>query len=189
MFVGRLTDANTYSLSTGGGPSRPTRRAPARHTPDSRAVTSTGWNLCPRLRPARVGTCCPPRLSADIVQWKPNGSIEGNGSGKFSDLNETSLAAIKDMGFTHVWPTGVLQQATATDYSAIGEPVDAPDLLKGLAGSPSPRPQGLFENQALRQAGDICGNRIRRLRAASRFDPAADPVLFLKSRNDEKHCR
>jgi glycosidase len=67
---------------------------------------------------------------------KPNGSIEENGSGKFSDLNETSLAAIKAMGFTHVWPTGVLQQATATDYSAIGEPGDDPDLLKGLAGSP-----------------------------------------------------
>ena len=67
---------------------------------------------------------------------KPNGSIEENGSGKFSDLNETSLAAIKAMGFTHVWPTGVLKQATATDYSAIGEPADDPDLLKGLAGSP-----------------------------------------------------
>ncbi|MFZ4682828.1 MAG: alpha-amylase, partial [Terrimicrobiaceae bacterium] len=67
---------------------------------------------------------------------KPNGTIEENGSGKFSDLNETSLAAIKAMGFTHVWPTGVLQQATATDYSAIGEPADDPDLLKGLAGSP-----------------------------------------------------
>jgi len=67
---------------------------------------------------------------------KPNGSIEENGSGKFSDLNETSLAAIKAMGFTHVWPTGVLQQATATDYSVIGEPADDPDLLKGFAGSP-----------------------------------------------------
>lgn len=67
---------------------------------------------------------------------KPNGSSEENGSGKFSDLNETSLAVIKAMGFTHVWTTGVLQQATATDYSAIGEPADDPDLLKGLAGSP-----------------------------------------------------
>ena len=67
---------------------------------------------------------------------KSNGSIEENGSGKFSDLNETSLAEIKAMGFTHVWPTGVLQQATATDYASIGEPADDPDLLKGLAGSP-----------------------------------------------------
>jgi len=67
---------------------------------------------------------------------KPNGSLEENGAGKFSDLNETSLAAIREMGFTHIWPTGVLQQATATDYSGIGEPADDPDLLKGLAGSP-----------------------------------------------------
>jgi hypothetical protein len=40
------------------------------------------------------------------------------------------------MGFTHIWVTGVLQQATATDYADIGEPADDPDLLKGVAGSP-----------------------------------------------------
>lgn len=67
---------------------------------------------------------------------KPNGTIEENGSGKFSDINDKSLATLKAMGFTHLWPTGVLQQATATDYSSIGEPADDPDLLKGLAGSP-----------------------------------------------------
>lgn len=67
---------------------------------------------------------------------KPNGFLEDNGSGKFSDLNPVSLGAIKEMGFTHIWVTGVLQQATATDYSKIGEPADDPDLLKGLAGSP-----------------------------------------------------
>ena len=93
-------------------------------------------------------TAAPPAEKVRIYQFlprifgntnetrKPNGSIEENGSGKFSDLNEAALAAIKAMGFTHVWPTGVLQQATATDYSAIGEPSDDPDLLKGLAGSP-----------------------------------------------------
>lgn len=67
---------------------------------------------------------------------KPNGSLAENGCGKFSDLNPLALAALKDMGITHLWPTGVLQQATATDYSSIGEPADDPDLLKGLAGSP-----------------------------------------------------
>jgi len=67
---------------------------------------------------------------------KPNGFLEDNGSGKFSDLNPASLAPLKEMGFTHIWVTGVLQQATATDYSKIGEPADDPDLLKGLAGSP-----------------------------------------------------
>ncbi len=67
---------------------------------------------------------------------KVNGFLEDNGSGKFSDINEKSLAELKKMGFTHLWPTGVIQQATATDYSAVGEPADDPDLLKGLAGSP-----------------------------------------------------
>ena len=32
--------------------------------------------------------------------------------------------------------TGVLQQATGTDYSNVGKPADDPDLLKGIAGSP-----------------------------------------------------
>ncbi len=78
-----------------------------------------------------------PRLFGNTNETrKPNGFLEDNGSGKFSDLNETSLAALKDMGFTHIWVTGVLQQATATDYAAVGEPADDPDLLKGLAGSP-----------------------------------------------------
>ncbi|MBA3652318.1 MAG: hypothetical protein H0W66_12775 [Chthoniobacterales bacterium] len=30
----------------------------------------------------------------------------------------------------------MLQQATGTDYSAISQPADDPDLLKGIAGSP-----------------------------------------------------
>lgn len=78
-----------------------------------------------------------PRLFGNTNETrKSNGTMEENGSGKLSDLNDAALAALKDMGFTHVWPTGVLQQATATDYSSIGEPADDPDLLKGLAGSP-----------------------------------------------------
>lgn len=78
-----------------------------------------------------------PRLFGNTNETrKPNGFIEENGVGKFSDLNAGSLGAIRELGFTHVWLTGVLQQATSTDYSAIGEPADDPDLLKGLAGSP-----------------------------------------------------
>ncbi len=67
---------------------------------------------------------------------KPNGTLADNSSGKFNDLNDQALAELKAMGFTHLWLTGVLQQATATDYAAIGEPADDPDLLKGMAGSP-----------------------------------------------------
>ena len=67
---------------------------------------------------------------------KANGALAENGVGKFADLNAAALAAIKEMGFTHVWLAGVFQQATSTDYSGIGAPADDPDLLKGLAGSP-----------------------------------------------------
>ena len=67
---------------------------------------------------------------------KRNGTLEENGVGKFADINEAALAAFSEMGFTHIWLTGVLQQATATDYSEVGQPADDMDLLKGLAGSP-----------------------------------------------------
>jgi len=67
---------------------------------------------------------------------KQNGTLAENGVGKFADINDTALTSIRQMGFTHIWLTGVLQQATATDYSDIGQPADDTDLLKGLAGSP-----------------------------------------------------
>ena len=67
---------------------------------------------------------------------KPNGTLAENGVGKFNDINAAALASLHEMGFTHVWLTGVLRQATATDYGGIGLPADDPDPLKGLAGSP-----------------------------------------------------
>ena len=78
-----------------------------------------------------------PRLFGNTNETrKPNGTMAENGSGKFSDLDEKALKELQAMGFTHLWLTGVLQQATATDYADIGEPADDPDLLKGVAGSP-----------------------------------------------------
>jgi glycosidase len=67
---------------------------------------------------------------------KINGTLAENGVGKFNDINPVALVSLKEMGFTHLWLTGVLRQATATDYTDIGLPADDPDLLKGLAGSP-----------------------------------------------------
>ena len=67
---------------------------------------------------------------------KQNGTLDENGVGRFADINEAALSSLKQMGFTHIWLTGVLQQATATDYSEFGQPADDTDLLKGLAGSP-----------------------------------------------------
>jgi glycosidase len=67
---------------------------------------------------------------------KQNGTLAENGVGRFADINDAALTSIRQMGFTHIWLTGVLQQATATDYSECGQAADDTDLLKGLAGSP-----------------------------------------------------
>ncbi len=77
---------------------------------------------------------------------KPNGTLPENGVGKFSQLDDRALTALRDLGVTHIWLLGVLRQATATDYSSIGLPSDDPDLLKGIAGSPF----------AIRDYFDVC---------------------------------
>ena len=65
---------------------------------------------------------------------KTNGTLAENGCGKFHDINQAALSALKQMGFTHIWLTGVLEQASGTAYPH--RPADAPDILKGIAGSP-----------------------------------------------------
>ncbi|MEJ1241900.1 alpha-amylase family protein [Chryseolinea sp. T2] len=67
---------------------------------------------------------------------KPNGTRDENGVGKFNDIDARALKAIKEMGITHVWYTGVIEHALLTDYSAQGIPADDPDVVKGIAGSP-----------------------------------------------------
>src|SRR5688572_922229 len=67
---------------------------------------------------------------------KHYGSIEENGVGKFNDIHEKALQEIRNMGFTHVWYTGIIEHATMTDYSAHGIKPDDPDIVKGRAGSP-----------------------------------------------------
>lgn len=83
---------------------------------------------------------------------KQNGTLAENGVGRFADINPAAIASIREMGFTHIWLTGVLQQATATDYSEFGQPADDPDLLKGLAGSP----------YAIKDYFDVCPDYARK---------------------------
>jgi len=64
-----------------------------------------------------------------------NGDIRTNGSGKFADINDAALRELRLLGATHLWLTGVLRQATLTDYAVIGLPADDPDVVKGVAGS------------------------------------------------------
>ena len=72
----------------------------------------------------------------DNTQCVPNGSIEQNGCGKLSNFTPEALAAIKKLGTTHVWYTGIIEHATQTDYSAQGIRPDHKATVKGKAGSP-----------------------------------------------------
>jgi len=77
------------------------------------------------------------RLFSNVKDYlKPNGTMAENGVGKFNHITNEAIASLREMGFSHIWLTGVLQQATGTDYSRIGRPADDADLLKGVAGSP-----------------------------------------------------
>ena len=74
----------------------------------------------------------------------PDGSIGENGCGKFADIDGTALDEIRALGITHLWLTGVLEQASGTGYPH--RPADDPAILKGKAGSP----------YAIRDYFDVC---------------------------------
>lgn len=71
-----------------------------------------------------------------VATNKTYGTIAENGVGKFDDINPVALKAIKELGVTHVWYTGVLEHAVLTDYTMHGIPLDDADVVKGRAGSP-----------------------------------------------------
>ena len=67
---------------------------------------------------------------------KQNGTIEENGCGKMSDFNVSALNTIRQLGCTAIWYTGLIQQASQTDYSKYGIPKQNAHVVKGKAGSP-----------------------------------------------------
>ena len=75
-----------------------------------------------------------------------DGTLRQNGSGKFNDSDGKVLRSIKSLGATHVWYTGVIEHATATDYSRQGIIPCNPHVVKGKAGSP----------YAIRDYYDVC---------------------------------
>ena len=78
-----------------------------------------------------------PRLFGNSnTTCKKNGTIEENGCGKMSDFNRSALFNIRQLGCNAVWYTGILQQASNTDYSEYGIPRQNSHVLKGNAGSP-----------------------------------------------------
>ena len=71
-----------------------------------------------------------PRLFGNKqTNFRINGSKTENGCGTFNDIDETALGAIKDLGFTHIWLTGILEHASESTGTH-------PDITKGRAGSP-----------------------------------------------------
>ena len=66
----------------------------------------------------------------------PHGTMQENGVGKMNDITTNVLNRIHDMGFTHVWFTGIVRHATTTDYSTYGIPRQHLAIVKGKAGSP-----------------------------------------------------
>ncbi len=76
-----------------------------------------------------------PRLFGNTDETrKPHGTLEENGCGKFAHFNDRALEELKNFGITHLWLTGVLEQASGTEYP--DRKADPADILKGIAGSP-----------------------------------------------------
>jgi len=65
-----------------------------------------------------------------------NGTIRQNGVGKFNDIDEGKLRSIKSLGATHVWYTGIIEHATATNHTRQGITACNAHVVKGKAGSP-----------------------------------------------------
>lgn len=82
------------------------------------------YQLIPRLFTNYNNNCC------------QSGTIGQNGSGKLADINPAILRSIADMGFSHVWLTGVIEHSHCSDYTAYGIPRDNCHVIKGQAGSP-----------------------------------------------------
>ncbi|MDR0836065.1 MAG: alpha-amylase [Tannerella sp.] len=78
-----------------------------------------------------------PRLFGNFnEQLVKNGNLSENGCGKFKTYTDKALAAIKELGVTHIWFTGIIRHATCTDYQAYGIAKDHRAVVKGKAGSP-----------------------------------------------------
>ena len=78
-----------------------------------------------------------PRLFGNSTEnCVAGGTIQQNGCGKFNDITKEALCAIRGLGATHVWYTGIIEHTTKTSYETYGIPCDHPAIVKGEAGSP-----------------------------------------------------
>ena len=77
-----------------------------------------------------------PRLWGNVQGRNvPGGTLEQNGSGKFSSIDTATLSYLRnDLRVTHVWYTGIIRHATTESFE--GCPSSNPRIVKGRAGSP-----------------------------------------------------
>lgn len=77
-----------------------------------------------------------PRLFGNLNSTnQPHGSYETNGAGKLNDFTSERLKAIRELGCTHIWYTGIIEHATKTAFGK-DIPANHPAIVKGEAGSP-----------------------------------------------------
>ena len=105
---------------------------------------TTGLPVRPRIYELMVR-----HFGNTTTETKFDGALEENGCGKFADIDRTALQSLRDMGFTHVWLTGVLEQASGTDYP--DRPADDADILKGAGG------ESVCDQRLLRRVSGLCG--------------------------------
>ena len=69
---------------------------------------------------------------------KPNsifhGTVEQNGTGRFSDIDTKTLEYLSWLGCSHVWYTGIIRHSTQTREAGCIR--SHPQFVKGIAGSP-----------------------------------------------------
>ena len=99
-------------------------------------MTQTRPSRLPEIGKAVIYQMIPRLFANPCKDCVPDGDIARNGCGKLNDITSNVLKQIRDLGATHVWYTGVIEHAHATDYSAFGIRPDDPHVVKGKAGSP-----------------------------------------------------
>ena len=64
------------------------------------------------------------------------GDKSQNGCGTFANINDNALEALRSLGITHIWLTGVIRHSSMTAYPDLGIKATNSVITKGKAGSP-----------------------------------------------------
>lgn len=65
-----------------------------------------------------------------------DGDKSQNKCGTFADIDDNALNALKTLGITHIWLTGIIRHSSKTSYPELGIKSTNPLITKGKAGSP-----------------------------------------------------